>query len=136
VWSNLPLQVALGRGATEIFALDLTLSRYPDTPVRGTVPTLWRMADIGVRAMRDRELLEGQTALGPALHHIELPSGLAALEFGGGSAGRLIEEGHWRTEYYLDLVECDSQADPSQVLSNRLESVCGSAAPTPEALAA
>lgn len=129
--SNLPLRVALEHGATEIYAIDLTRTRFPDEPVSGLVPTLWRMADIGVRATREWELESARSALGPDLHHIELPSLLSALDFGAGSAEQLAEEGHWCTEYYLDLLESDPRshpATPPQVLTQRLERVCGNGA--------
>jgi NTE family protein len=125
VWSNLPLQVALQRGATEIYAIDLTRSRYPETAVRGLVPTLWRMADIGVRAMRDRELEAARMALGDRLHHIELPSQIPALDFGNTSPAQLVEDGHWCTEYYLDMLEKSPRLESQPILGERLQMVCG-----------
>lgn len=126
VWSNLPLQVAIERGATEIYAIDLTRTRFPEKPVRRMAPLLWRMADVGVRAVRDRELQAAREALGDGLHHIELPSLLPTLEFGDFAPAQLGEEGHWIAEYYLDMHQLDFDlAVPLPDLHHRLEMVCG-----------
>lgn len=127
VWSNLPLQVAVERGATEIYAIDLTRARFADNRPTGVTPILWRMADIGIRAMRDRELTAARSALGDRLHHIELPSQLQSLSFTEFPPQQLVEEGHWCTEYYLDMLEKDtgSSPEPPLALSHRLEMVCG-----------
>lgn len=72
VISNLPLKVALARGATEIWALDLALDVEPEAPINGAFGIVgWSVR----RALYEGVLRELEWAVaqpGVVLHHIAL----------------------------------------------------------------
>ena len=103
--SNLPLQAAMERGATEIFALDVTLGLSGETVEQDLLGILRQEAYLVIDQMRKQELLRVRAELGNRLHHLHFTgySGLMPFDFSHTRA--MIEEGERVAAAYLDRLE-------------------------------
>lgn len=101
----LPLSVALERGATEIYAVDLTYAGHPRRSIHGVIPILFQTAGIMVHQLRQRDLAEARRRLGAKLHYIPMPVYKDLSPFDFHHTGELIEEGRRQTEAYLETRE-------------------------------
>jgi NTE family protein len=101
--SSLPLRVALERGATEIFALDLV--KAPDEgeakPLRGVTSMIYHSVNTMLRLQVKHDLLLAEIARRVKLHYIalEAPSGMTSLDFE--QPERLIAAGESAADRYL-----------------------------------
>jgi NTE family protein len=69
--SNLPVMAALERGATEIYALDVTQDSDFGNWEHGLMPLLKREVFLVIDQMRKQELLRARSMLGDKLHHLQ-----------------------------------------------------------------
>jgi NTE family protein len=101
--SSLPLRVALERGATEIFALDLV--KAPDEgevkPLRGVTSMIYHSVNTMLRLQVKHDLLLAEIARRVKLHYIalEAPPGMTSLDFE--QPERLIAAGESAADRYL-----------------------------------
>ena len=101
----LPLSVALERGASEIYAVDLTYAGHARRSIHGVIPILFQAADIMVHQLRQRDVAEARRRLGARLHYIPMPIHKDLSPFDFRHTGEMIEEGRRRTVAYLETLE-------------------------------
>lgn len=101
----LPLSAALERGASEVYAVDLTYTGHARHSIRGVIPILFQAADIMVHQLRQRDLAEARRRMGARLHYIPMPVHKDLSPFDFRHTGEMIEEGRRRTEAYLETLE-------------------------------
>ena len=111
----LPLSAALERGATEVYALDLTYTGCPRASIHGVIPILFQAADIMVHQLRQRDLAEARQQLGAKLHYVSLALDKNLSPFDFRHTGELIEEGRRRMAAYLEAQTCSSSPGGGEV---------------------
>lgn len=111
----LPLSVALERGATEIYALDLTYTGFARASIHGVIPILFQAADIMVHQLRRRDLAEARRQLGARLHYVSLALEENLSPFDFCHTEELIAEGERRMAAYLEAQPRSSLAEGSEV---------------------
>ena len=99
--ANLPLQVAIEKGATEIYALDVSFTTQQLPRVKGVPGILGRTVQVMLH-QQTRDELERVIGLPSiTLHHIQL-NGFKALKWGDFSqTSAMIDYGRRQTEEYL-----------------------------------
>jgi len=99
--ANVPIEIAMAKGATEIYAIDLGYSGEPVPEVHGLVDIIQHMLTtlIYQQLLDDLEEAAGNPAV--ALHHIRIPAfqGISMWDFG--HAEEMIRAGKEITEAYL-----------------------------------
>ncbi len=103
--SNLPLQAAMERGATEIFALDVTLGLSGETLEQDLFGILRQEAYLVIDQMRKQELLRVRAGLGNRLHHLHFTGYPGLMPFDFSQTRAMIEEGERVAAAYLDRLE-------------------------------
>lgn len=99
--ANLPLQVAIEKGATEIYALDVSFSTQLLPPARGVLGVLNRAISIMLHQQSLRELELAIQRPGVTLHHLQL-RGYKDLKWGDFSkTAEMIERGRREAYAYL-----------------------------------
>ncbi|HLF25414.1 MAG TPA: patatin-like phospholipase family protein [Anaerolineae bacterium] len=95
------IEVAIQRGATEIYAIDLSPLIAKPEPLRGIGNVGLQMLDVALREHLLDDLRDALTA-GVTLHHINIPafSGLSLFDFS--QARQMIEAGRAAVDAYLD----------------------------------
>ncbi|HIQ06184.1 MAG TPA: hypothetical protein EYH31_10955 [Anaerolineae bacterium] len=105
----LPLSVAIERGATEVYAVDLTYGGQLRESIHGVIPILFQAADIMVYQLRQRDLAEARRQLGDKLHYIPMPIYKDLSPFDFSHTRKMVEEGRQRTAAYLEAEARASQ---------------------------
>jgi NTE family protein len=103
--SNLPLQAAMERGATEIFALDVTVGLSGETLEQDLFGILRQEAYLVIDQMRKQELLRVRAGLGNRLHHLHFTGYPGLMPFDFSQTRAMIEEGERVAAAYLDRLE-------------------------------
>jgi NTE family protein len=105
--SNLPLLVALKRGATEIYALDVTFSPSGAGDEKDLVSLLRNEAWIVIDRMRRHELFQARKQLGSRLHHIHYTCFPGLMPFDFSHTAEMIADGEAMMAAYLERIERD-----------------------------
>jgi NTE family protein len=105
--SNLPLLVALERGATEIYTLDVTLSSSGKEIAQDLFGLLRQEAYLVIDQMRKQELLRARAQLGNRLHHIHYPRFPGLMPFDFSHTAEMIADGKMMVTDYLDRLNHD-----------------------------
>lgn len=100
--SNLPLLAAIERGATEIFALDVTAISTSENQVDGLLALLRKEASLVIDQMRRQELLQARARLGDRLHHIHYNKYSHMMPFEFSHTVEMIADGETLTAAYLN----------------------------------
>jgi NTE family protein len=100
--SNLPLLVALERGATEIFALDVTHSSSGISQEHDLLSLLRREACLIIDQMRKQELLRARAKLGNRLHHFHYTNFPGLMPFNFSHTAEMIGDGEAMVTDYLE----------------------------------
>jgi NTE family protein len=100
--SNLPLLVALERGATEIYALDVTHGSSDTGGEQDLFSILRQEVCIVIDQMRKQELLRARAKLGKHLHHIHYPRFPGLMPFDFSHTVEMIVDGELMVNDYLD----------------------------------
>ncbi len=103
--SNLPLQAAMERGATEIFALDVPVGLSGETLEQDLFGILRQEAYLVIDQMRKQELLRVRAGLGNRLHHLHFTGYPGLMPFDFSQTRAMIEEGERVAAAYLDRLE-------------------------------
>ena len=121
--ADLPLRVAVEKGAREIYALHLTAPMSP-LPLRHTLSTIANQAITAlIRQQKSFDLHQVTHAHGARFHHIELhPPGGMELPFSEfGRAAELIAWGRRQTEEYLRQETVQTPPNPTERLAVALQ---------------
>jgi NTE family protein len=117
VIANLPLQVAVAKGATEIYALDVGLSTQNLPRARGILGILNRTIQVMLHHQTLRELEHVLALPGVTVHHIML-TGFKDLRWGDFSkTSEMIDQGYRQAQAYLrqptpNLIRRDEDRPP------------------------
>ncbi len=99
--SNLPLMAAIERGATEIFAIDVTANSAGEYQADGLLTLLRKEAYMVIDQMRRQELLQARARLGERLHHIHYNKYAHLMPFEFSHTKEMIADGKALTTAYL-----------------------------------
>jgi NTE family protein len=102
VVSFLPVQMAVERGATEIYALNVSPAPTRTDGLRGTVAISLRAIDLMIQGQGLREVQVYGSLHGVTVHHIRLLSERPIAFWDFRHADSLMAAGRSRTEAYLD----------------------------------
>lgn len=99
--ANVPIEIAMARGATEIYAIDLGYSGEPVPDVQGVVAIAQRMLTTLIYQQLLNDLAEAAEDESVTLHHIRIPAfhGISMWDFGQAEA--MIRAGEETAEAYL-----------------------------------
>jgi NTE family protein len=104
VVSFLPVQMAVERGATEIYALNVSPAPARADGLRGTLAISMRAIDLMIQGQGLREVQLYESLRGVTVHHIRLSSERPIAFWDFRHADHLMAAGRSRTEAYLDSV--------------------------------
>ncbi len=99
--SNLPLMAALERGATEIYALDVTLSSSGSNGEQDLLSLLRAEAYLVIDNLRRQELIRARSQLGNRLHHISYDRFPGLMPFDFSHTSEMISDGEAMVTDYL-----------------------------------
>ncbi len=100
--SNLPVQIAVAKGATEIYALDVGLTTQNLPRATGVLAILNRAIQVMLHQQTLRELEHVLGMPTVTMHHLML-NGFKDLRWGDFSkTSEMIEQGYKQTQAYLD----------------------------------
>ncbi|HET7089887.1 MAG TPA: patatin-like phospholipase family protein [Anaerolineae bacterium] len=102
VVSFLPVQMAVERGATEIYALNVSPASTRTDGLRGTLAISLRAIDLLIQGQGAREIQVYESLYGVTVHHIRLSSEHPIAFWDFRHADHLMAAGRRRTEAYLD----------------------------------
>lgn len=102
VVSFLPVQMAVERGATEIYALNVSPAPARTDGLRGTLAIGLRAIDLLIQGQGAREIQVYESLYGVMVHHIRLYSERPIAFWDFRHADHLMAAGRRRTEAYLD----------------------------------
>jgi NTE family protein len=100
--SNLPVLAALERGATEVYAIDVTLSSAGADEEEGLLSILKREAFLVIDQLRRQELIKARARLGNKLHHIHYAGYAGLMPFEFTNTIDMIADGEAIMSAYLD----------------------------------
>jgi NTE family protein len=114
VIANVPVTVAIDRGATEIYALDVAYTGGVYGQVRNLVDVFLRVASIMLYQDLQAELAYAAAQPGVALHHIVIKGVSQASDFDFDHGPEMVEVGYKRVKRYLarPMVEEGLEAAP------------------------
>jgi NTE family protein len=107
--SNLPLLAALERGATEIYALDVTPNPPSLMPDADLISLLSREAYLVIDRMRKQELIQARARLGHGLHHIPYTKFPGLMPFDFSHTVEMMADGEMVVAQYLERLEQESK---------------------------
>jgi NTE family protein len=109
--SNLPLMAAVERGATEIYALDVTQDTANTAWQGGLMPLLKREVLLVIDQMRKQELIQARSMLGDKLHHLHYTGHPELYPFDFSYSAEIMAEGQALASAYLKR-RAERHSDP------------------------